>query len=206
MSVLLANEVEISKIQVTAPKTLDSGGKLMFINHNSEILYIQSPEFEVPFDCTWSEYNPNNLPIRVSFKDKEENTEINAFYNLMDNLDNHLKEQARKNSSQWLKKPKASKDVIESLYTPLIKQSLDKDTGEPDGKYPDSFAFKVQKKNDIVNCKVYDSQRNDLLSDPDNNLQDVLKKGSKVKAILKCAEFGSQMESLVAIGKQNNLW
>ena len=187
MSVMFAKEVDIKNITITPPKTLDSGGKLMFLNYGGDILYIQSPEFELPFDCSWSEYNENNFPINVSFKDMDSNSGVNDFHKLMSNLDEHFKEEALKNRGPWLKMPKATKDGIESLYNPQIKLSKDRDTGEPDGKFPDRFQFKVQRKGGVLGCKVYDNKKADLLEGNDgSNLPDLLKKGSKVKALLKC--------------------
>ena len=70
---------------------------------------------------------------------------------------------AVENSQKWFKKPKLSLETVKELYTPMIKRSLDPETGEPNGKYPDSFAFKIVKEEGVFpQFSIYDQKKTDF--------------------------------------------
>ena len=84
-----------------------------------------------------------------------------------------------------------SEELINELYTPLVKVSLDLETGEPNGKYPDSFGFKVVRRdNKFKDFTIYDNHK--VVFDvegkdgPPVDLANVLMKGTLIKAVLKC--------------------
>ena len=54
----------------------------------------------------------------------------------------------------WFKKNK-SMEVLKDSYTPMMKLSKDKETGEPDGKYPPRFTFKIKQYDGEVQCKCF---------------------------------------------------
>jgi hypothetical protein len=73
----------------------------------------------------------------------------------------------------------------------MIKVSVDSETGEPDGKWPPAFKFKVKKQNNKFTCNVFDSSKNQLNVDDSESddfvdLNNVLVKGASVNLILKC--------------------
>ena len=70
-------------------------------------------------------------------------------------MDEIIKKAAVENSVEWFKKRNMSMEAVEALYNPQIKEDLDPETGEPTGKYPPSFNFKVIKRDGKVMCKVF---------------------------------------------------
>ena len=70
----------------------------------------------------------------------------------------------------------------------MVKVSLDSETGEPNGKWPPSFAFKIVKRDGKILCDCYDSDKKELVTDGEGSidLEQMFKKGTKVKTILKC--------------------
>ena len=61
------------------------------------------------------------------------------------------------NSQSWFRKAKLSDETLKELYTPMVKVSTDPETGEPNGKYPDSFAFKINKRDGkFKDFSIYD--------------------------------------------------
>ena len=139
-SALKASQVDLSKITFSAPKTLDNGGKMLFLNYGGGInpFYITLPEVEVPFDPMYFADNDTSgkYNIKISLKDLESNNELKCLHEKLGELDTLLKEKAIENSQQWFRKAKLSSDTINELYTPLIKVATDPETGEPNGKYP----------------------------------------------------------------------
>jgi len=194
MSAMKANKVDLSKVSLSAPKTLDNGGKMIFLNYDGGMspLFLQTPEVEIPFDPSYFSDNDSSgkYQIKFSLKNMEDNPEIKAFHDKIQAMDELLKQKAIENSVPWFKKKTMTLDTIDSLYTPMIKVSVDAETGEPNGKYPPSFGFKIVKKDNKVLCTLYDKQKNvfDVNKETDTpvDILNVLRKGSKIKAVLKC--------------------
>ena len=183
-------ELDASKIEFTQLKKLDNGANVMYLNYNGGPIYFKTPELEVPFDCQyWPDQGDKSgkWAIKVNLKGKEAEPMIEA----IKSMDESIKSEALKNCTAWFKKRNMSAETIESLYTPMVKESLDAETGEPNGKYPPSFAFKIVKRDGNVNCKVFGEGRtayNVVDSEAENHatIEDLVKKGSKVKLLVRC--------------------
>jgi len=194
MSAMKASKVDVSKMTISALKTLDNGAKMCFLNYNGGVspLYVQTPEVDLPFDASYYADNDTNgkVQIRFSMKDMENNKPVRDFHSKMLEMDNFLKEKALENSVSWFKKAKMSGETIDSLYTPMVKVHIDPETGEPTGKFPDSFAFKIVKKENKISCPMYnvDKVYYDVNGDTETptTVERVLVKGAKVKVVLKC--------------------
>lgn len=193
-SALKASQVDFTKLTISPPKTLDNGGKMMFINYNGGInpFYITVPEVEVPWEPSYFSDNDTSgkYAVKISLKNLDENKDLKEFHTMLCNMDTFLKEKALANSQAWFKK-KMSEELINELYTPLVKVSVDDETGEPNGKYPDSFGFKIVKRdNKFQNFTIYDNHK--VVFDvegkdgPPVDLTNVLMKGTLIKAVLKC--------------------
>lgn len=191
---MLAKNFDVSKIKFSTIRTLDNGGKMLFLNYgdgNSPI-FLQTPELELPFDPKYFDDNQTSgkYSIAPSLKGMDDNKQLREFYEKMCEFDELLKEKAVENSLAWFKKSKISKEAIESLYTPQVKVSVDPETGEPNGKYPPRIAFKVIKKDNKVQCRIYDNQKKvfDVNGETEESVavENVLMKGSQIKAVLRC--------------------
>ena len=190
-----AGDIDIGKVSFSVPKTLDNGGKMLYLNYNGGInpLYMQTPEVELPFDPSYFADNDTSgkYSIKVSLKNLESNPKMNDLHTFLTNLDDHLISKAQENSQAWFKKPKLSVDTIKELYTPMVKVHVDPESGEPTGKYPDQFGFKVVKKNNKFDkLSVYNEKKElfdiDRTTDSPVDITNVLMKGAQVKAVLKC--------------------
>ena len=164
-------------------------------------LFVQSPEMNTPFDT--GTYYPDNdssgkYAIKVSMDNIETNKPMKAFHSMLSTMDNHLIEKAVENSAewfkpglQWLKKKgdvRSKEEKIRDIYTTMVKVSTDAETGEPNGKWAPSFGFKIVKRDGKVMCDCYDASKSPMVTDGDEavNLEQMFKKGTKVKMILKC--------------------
>ena len=82
-------------------------------------------------------------------KYQKTNQDLNSAIKKIDELTNKLEKSessikdAKKNSLSWLRKKTVSEDVLRTLFSPAIKVSKDKETGEPDGKYPPTIKAKI---------------------------------------------------------------
>ena len=100
-----------------------------------------------------------------------------------------LKQDALKNSKEWLNKSKTSPEVVDALFTPMLKYPKDKNTGEFDYTRAPSLNVKLGYWNDEFDCEVYDHDQKQLFPANDatkTNLMALIPKSANVAVILKC--------------------
>ena len=192
------NEIDISKITFSSPKTLENGGKMIYLNYESGInsLYVVTPEGTIPFDPNYfaddnkDESSSKSGKYSMTMSLNKELKGMEDFTNVFTNLDEHIMKVAKENSALWFKKPKITMDTLRELYTPMVKISVSSETGEPNN-YPPKFAWKVVKRDGkFQNFQVYDNNKVvfdvDKVTDNPSNFSDIVMKGTKIKAVLKC--------------------
>jgi hypothetical protein len=176
-----------SNITFRPPKLLNNNGKMVQVSYDGGILNLQTPNMVLPYGI--SEFRDPNTGIKkfhidLSFRGEEENEQLSNFHQALAELDEFMIDAAVKNSVAWFK-GKKSRAILEEFYTPVLKKSKDKETGEPNGKYPDTFKVKLRFDNESgeFNCRLYDS----VSKQPVNVPPDVhLTKGTKMTCIIRC--------------------
>ena len=187
---VLIKDFDPSKVNFTVSKVMGSGAKLFFLEYNGGPLVIQSPNMPLTFDPQVYEDGPDaKYSVKTSLN--MSNEKCKEFYEKMSLFDDRLKQLGKENSQEWFKKKNMSDEVIDSMYTQCVKEHIDQDTGEPSGRYPPSFSFKVKKKEGNILCKFYDDNRklvnvNDKEAENHMLLTDILKKNSSVIGLFKC--------------------
>ena len=171
-----------SKLEFSEVKTNKYGGKSVWVRYNGERLLVQTPEMSFPYglgeyditDPKTGEVTGKKYSLNLSFRgidydgddpDKVKNaSQLSDFHQMLQNISTRVIKEATQNSVAWLKLKSPKDGVIEALYQPLINQSTNRDTGEPDGKYPDTFKGKIQYYDGIFKTAVYnmDKERVDL--------------------------------------------
>jgi hypothetical protein len=186
-SIILPSKMDVSAVSFSAPRTLDNGGRSIYMSLNKSPIVLQTPEMVAPYGVSnWNDdgKGPDRYSLDLSFKGKEARENLNTFFEKMVALDKKLVQQGFENSMTWLKKKYSSVDVVEALYTPMVKYAKDKNTGEITDKYPPTFKLKLPYMNGSFQCEVYDNKRNSL------NLKELIDngsfKGAKVTAIVQC--------------------
>uniref|UniRef100_A0A6C0C4K4 Uncharacterized protein n=1 Tax=viral metagenome TaxID=1070528 RepID=A0A6C0C4K4_9ZZZZ len=200
MPVTKASNVNFSKISFSDPRKLGQNGvQIVFVNYdgNQNPLYIQTPKVGITWD---SKYFPDTnggdggkYGVQFSMPITGGDKVMTSFHDKMVEFDNHMIDIGYENRAIWFKNgKKLSRETVETLYSPMVKLSTDSETGEPNGKYPPSFKFKIKRKDGVHECSVYDSNKsvyNIDNKDDDNfvNLEDILVKGASMNVILKCS-------------------
>jgi hypothetical protein len=186
--------VNIDNLSLSALKKLDNGATTMHVNYDeSGSLYVLSPEVDLPFDGKfWPDGNSQgDTSGKWAIKANLKGDKCDPFVHKLKEMDEYLKAKALENSMPWFKKRNLSAETIDTLYTPMLKESLDPNTGEPDGKWPPSFTFKIVKRDSAVMCKIY-KEKADEFNVSDNTKDDyvdlntLIKKGTKVRLLLRC--------------------
>ena len=111
----------------------------LMYNGNRQRIVLQTPKLAAPFGV--SEYVPDVGPIKysldASFKGMDTDKRLAAFYETVREIDARMIDLAVENSPRWFRK-KMSKEVVEELYRPLIKESK-----QPE-KYAPTIKFKIR--------------------------------------------------------------
>ncbi len=183
-TITLAKEFDINNVAFSDVRTLDNGGKAVYVSYNKAPLILQTPQMVAPFGMSkWDNEGKSNpkYTIDLSFKGMDKNPNMQAFYNALEALDKKLVEDGYKNQQTWFKGKKyGSQEIVEALYTPLIRHAKDRATGEITDKYPPTFKLTVPFKDGGFTCEVFDDSRNQI------DLANVETKGCKVTAIIQC--------------------
>lgn len=180
-SITLAKDFDVSKISYNDVRSLDNGGKVVFVSYNKAPLVLQTPEMSAPFGLSkWAEDNRDDkYTLDLSFRGMESRPSLAAFYDVLDTLDKKLVADGFANQQTWFKGKKYnSVEVLEALYTPLVKLPKDKNTGEVTNKYPATFKIKVPFKDGKFTCEVFDNNRQLV------DLNTIPTKGARVAAII----------------------
>ena len=189
------SKVDFSRLRFSTPKMMDNGGKMLYVNYGegTNSLYVTTPEVEIPFDPSYYAENDNSgkYQIKFSMKNLDSNKAMKDFHTWATEMDNIILQKASENSQAWFRKAKLSQETLKELYTPMVKVSTDPETGEPNGKYPDSFGFKVVKRDGkFKDFKIYNQDKvvYDVNGDTEEpvDITSVLIKGSLIKVVLKC--------------------
>lgn len=195
-AILLPKDFDVSAITYGVPRTNENGGKSIYLSLHKSPIVIQTPEMFAPFGKQeWSnDKGTIKYTLDLSFKSIESRETLKTFYEKMNELDEKLIDDGVVNSFDWLKKKGASREVVQALYTRLIRQPIDKNTGEIVTKYPPTFKLTLPWKDGAFQCEVYDAKRNQV------DLNTLETKGARVTAIIQCLGIW------VAAGKYGCTW
>jgi hypothetical protein len=186
-SIILPSNLDVSSVTYSAPRNLDFGGRSIYMSLNRSPIVLQTPEMIAPYGVSnWNDdgKGPDKYSLDLSFKGKEGRPNLNTFFEKMVELDKKLIQDGVDNSMTWLKKKYNSVDVVEALYTPMVKYAKDKTTGEITDKYPPVFKLKIPFVNSAFQCEVYDNKRKSV--DLKQLIDTGAFKGAKVTAIIQC--------------------
>lgn len=181
-SIVLPNNFDASNITYSEPRILDNGGKVIYMNYNRKKFIIQTPEMDIPFGLNkWNNEGKgvDKYSLEMSFKDKESRPILQSFFDGMKAIDKKLVEDGFKNCQSWFKSSIKSVDVVEELYTPIVKYSKD-GNGAIVTKYAPTFKISVPYNGETFMCDVYDNNKNLI------QLQDIETKGGRASAIIQC--------------------
>jgi len=185
-----AEEIDVSQIRYSELKKLDSGAKIAYVNYGSDgginSINVQTPEMTFPFDSKMFD-GSGKFSCQLSLIGED----VKVFHDKMNEIDNKIREDAKKNSQAWFGKKSISDEMIEDKFVPVVRKYKDPESQEFTGKYPDKLAFKVVKKESGFECKFYDENRkkinvNDQSKEDFVVADTLMAKGCSAMCILKC--------------------
>lgn len=188
MSAVVTPETfSVTKLSISAPKTLDSGAKTAYLNYDGgKLIFQTAAEMTIPYGLGKFDQGPKadnpDFSIDLSFKGYDTpGTAVHAYHNALSELDKFVMDEAYKNRGSWFSGGATkSREVINAFYTPTIKVAIDKQ-GNPK-PYPPTQKIKLRKISGDFEVKIYDSEKKRITEPVD----EVLVKGSTVTVIVEC--------------------
>jgi hypothetical protein len=116
------------------------------------------------------------------------NEDAEAFLESMKTFEEKIKEDALKNSKEWFGK-KHTAEVLDALFTPMLKYPKDKETGEPDLDRPPTLRVKIPYWEGEWKTEIYDLDGEPLFPDKNSSHispKDLITKGSNVAVLILC--------------------
>jgi len=183
-----------SNVGYAKPKTNKSGGKsINIINTNTK----QSLYLSTPLMLTWGAQmfvdehtGRKSYTMSVQFpRDDFKNEQTNQFLEVMKEFEAKVKADAMENSKEWLNRTKVTAEVIDALFSPMLKYPKDPNTGEPDLTRAPFLSVKLDYWDDAFNFEIYDMDQKILfpLSDASGpGPMELITKGSNAAVVIRC--------------------
>jgi len=182
-----------SDLTYSSVKTNTSGGKSISILNKKTM---KTTYISTPLMLTWgvNEYvddksKASTYDLALQFpKDEYANENTTQFLKNMQTFENKIKADAIVNCKEWFNKPKMSADVVDALWTPILKYPKDKDSGEFDYSRSPTLKVKLPYWEGVFkNVEIY-NETSDLVYPNDNDIKisDLITKGSNIATIIQC--------------------
>jgi hypothetical protein len=162
-TVIESTEFKCENIKYSSPKANSAGGKAVNIYNrltNSRL------NISTPMMLTWGasdfvdpKTGEGNGKFEMTLQfptDEYNNDDLRQFLNNMKAFEEKIKADALKNSKDWFGKVHKSSEVVDALYTPMLKYSKDQSTGDYNYSKPPSIRVKIPIWEGVWKCEVYD--------------------------------------------------
>lgn len=127
--------------------------------------------------------------MALQFPRKDYSTpETDVLLSKFQDLERYIKSEAIKNSMAWFNKKTMTPEVIEALWTPMLKYTKDPQTGEADVTKAPTLKVKLPCWEGKFNCEIYDTQGTMLYPDEltGSSPLELIPKGVNIVAIIQC--------------------
>jgi len=192
-SVVQPSAFSTSKVSISQPKVLESGGKLAYVNYgDSRALIMQTPSLPSPFGLNVFDKNgPPKYSLDLAmrgYNGASPNPKVKAFFDALSALDEYMIDQGVKNSKLWFKS-EMKREVVEAFYTPTVKFGRDKEGNQT--PYPPNVKLQLRRRrdHDEFETDFYDEKSK---TDPNAKplkgipIEEMLVKKVEVTALMQC--------------------
>jgi hypothetical protein len=190
-------QLNVNNIMYTAPKATPQGAKSVNILSKATKSFLT---ISTPLMLTWgaSDFvdektglSDGKFSMSLQFPNEEyKNEDTSAFLKNMKDLEDKIKADALVYSKEWFGKVHKSAEVVEALWTPMVKYPKDKLTGEYDYNKSPNLKIKIPQWEGVWRSEIYDEDGNKLypsVENPGVTPLDYLKKGSNIACLIQFA-------------------
>ena len=188
--VVQPSSFDVSKVSISQPKVLDSGGKMAYLNYgDGKRLLIQTPSLPAPFGMSvFDKAGPPKYSVDLALRGYQDQPKPKALFAALQKLDEFMIDQGVKNSKAWFKAD-MKREVVEAFYTPCVRFGKDKQGNQT--PYPPNLKVQLRRKRDgsDFECLFYDQKSK---GDPDAQplrgipAEELLVKRSELTALIEC--------------------
>jgi hypothetical protein len=181
---------DVSKVSISQPKTLESGGKMAYLNYgDARALVIQTPSLPAPFGLSvFDKAGPPKYSVDLALRGYQDQPKVKALFNALQALDQHMIDLGVKNSKLWFKAD-MKREVVEAFYTPSVRFGKDKQGNQT--SYPPNLKVQMRRNRDGTDfdCTFYDQKsKGDPHAQPLKGIpaEELLVKKVEVTALVQC--------------------
>jgi len=195
-SIVNGTEMNVKNIAYSSPKVNSQGGKSVNVLRGDTKTWLTLAS---PLMLTWGaadfvdeKTGKGNGKLEMSLQfpsDEYKNDDTDAFLKNMIALENKIKSDALTNSKDWFGKVHKNAEVVDALFTPMLKYPKNKTNGEPDLTKAPTLRIKLPTWENVWKSDVYDVDENKLFPDPSSpNVTplDFIRKGVQLYAVIQC--------------------
>ena len=194
MSTIIVNSKDFSPTEnmlFTKPKANNSGGKSVgILNSRSK----KSIMIQTPLMMNWgvnvyeNANNSKSYDFTLQFPREEfANEDTKNLLTMLMEFEEKVKLDAQKNSRDWFGKASMSAEVIEALWSPMLKYPKDQNSGEPDKTRSPTLKIKLPVWEGEFKFDLFDVEQNALIPNDDSRgPEEFIQKGSNVACIIQC--------------------
>ena len=188
--------MSLDDITIAPPKLNKVGGKSsnVVFKHNNKSLMLSVDDYMLTWGANVFEDKTDprkkSYDMALQFPRSEYSTpKTDLLLRKFQELENYFKEEAMRNSMLMFNKKTMTKEVIEALWTPMLKHPKDKETGEFDTSKPPTLKIKLPYYNEKFGCEIYNDNGVLLYGakhETDNTPLDLITKGINVRVVIQC--------------------
>jgi hypothetical protein len=165
-----------SDVYYTKAKINGSGGKNVGILNTkcNKSLFITTPLMltwginENDFDNTGKKTYDFSLQFPRE-SDVNSSDDMSKMLKNLTDFENKIKVDAITYAKEWFNKPKMTEDVVEALWTPMLKYPKNQETGEPDTSRSPTLRVKIPYYDEVFKIELYDTERIKIFPDTERD-------------------------------------
>lgn len=211
--IITGSEFAPSDTTYAKPKMNPSGGKNVGLLANGKPLYLSTPLMLQWGLNEWTNEQSGSCTYDLSLQfpreqDSNYNEATSAFLDALQELEDKVKSDTSTTyAKEWFNKPKMSPEVVEALWTPMLRYPKGED-GEPDRTRAPSLRIKVPFWDGKFNTELYDMEGETLFPSDDESVtpMSLVQKGANIAAVIQCGgiwfangKFGMTWKLLQAV-------
>jgi hypothetical protein len=173
----------------TKPKQNNQGGKSVGILNNAtkKALYIETPPMMNWGVNVYENTNGNSYDTNIQFPREEySNENIDNLLSKLIEFEKNIKNKAKENSKEWFGKTNMSDEVIDALWSPMLKYPKDTN-GDPDYNRKPTIRIKLPMWENEPKFTLFNPKQEILVPNDEYIMVDnFIKKGSTIATIMMC--------------------
>lgn len=176
-------------------KVNKSGGKNVPLRNSTtkKTLYLSTP-LMLTWGVNENDYDGSgkfSYDMSLQFpreQDSNFNDATKGFLSGLQELESQIKADAITNSKEWFNKSKMSAEVVDALWSPMLKYPKNQATGEPDTSRAPTLRIKLPYWDEQFTCELYDTSGEQVFPNEssDDTPKDLVQKGQNVALVIEC--------------------